>query len=98
MKTRVEPGTVSGSITAPPSKSMTQRVYAAALLHCGKTIVHGAGNSDDEQVALQIIQQLGAKIVSRTNTTLEIVSGGPEPISDTIHCGESGLAARLFIP
>ncbi len=94
----IEPGNISGSTIAPPSKSMTQRVFAGALLNRGKTIIHGAGNSEDEQAALNIIQQLGAKVIFNSGGTIEIESNGVEPISDTINCGESGLAARLFIP
>jgi 3-phosphoshikimate 1-carboxyvinyltransferase len=106
MKVRVEPGNISGIIAAPPSKSMTQRAYAAALLHRGKTIIHNAGRSDDENAALQIIQQLGANVILHTDVPhlqgvahlTEIESNGINPISGAINCGESGLAARLFTP
>jgi len=98
MKAIIEPGIFSGSITPPSSKSMTQRAYAAALLHTGKTIIHNHGNSADEETALKIIQQLGAKVVTQTEDTIEIISNGVNPISPSIYCGESGLAARLFTP
>jgi 3-phosphoshikimate 1-carboxyvinyltransferase len=99
MKARVEPGDLSDTISAPASKSMTQRAYAAALLHKGTTIIQGAGHSDDEQAALQIIQQLGAKIVSTTPGKIEIYSTGEvTPITGVINCNESGLSARLFSP
>ena len=98
MKAVIERTNINGSIAAPPSKSMTQRVYAAALLHTGKTIINGTGNSDDELAALAIIQELGAKIIARTRTSIEIYSEGVRPLSGIIHCGESGLSARLFMP
>jgi 3-phosphoshikimate 1-carboxyvinyltransferase len=98
MEVRVEPGNIGGTVTAPPSKSMTQRAYAAALLHRGKTIIHNAGNSDDELTALQIIQQLGATIISQMDGTIEITSNGVSPLSDHINCRQSGLSARLFTP
>jgi 3-phosphoshikimate 1-carboxyvinyltransferase len=98
MKATIEPGSVGGTIKAPPSKSMTQRVYAGALLHKGRTTIYGAGSSDDEVAALNIIQQLGARITGQTEAYIEIESNGVAPVGDTIHCGESGLAARLFIP
>ncbi len=94
----IEPGNFSGSVTPPSSKSITQRAYAAALLHTGRSIIHYAGVSDDEAIALQIIQQLGAKIISQTEHTIEIESNGVHCASDHIHCGESGLSARLFTP
>jgi len=98
MKATIEPGIISGNISAPPSKSMTQRVYAGALIHKGSTIIHSAGNSEDELAALDIIQQLGAKVIADSGGFIEIESNGVIPVSDTINCGESGLAARLFIP
>ncbi len=98
MKAIIEPGSIGGTLKPPPSKSMTQRAYAAALLHKGKTIIHNAGASDDEKAALQVIQQLGAKIIQQTADAIEILSNGVYPLSQSINCGESGLSARLFTP
>lgn len=98
----IEPGRVSGTIVAPPSKSLTQRALAAALLHRGTTHIYNAGYAADEQAALRIIQQLGA-VCTETKVgdqlrNITVVSSGVHPIADSIHCGESGLAARLFTP
>jgi 3-phosphoshikimate 1-carboxyvinyltransferase len=98
MTVRIEPGIISGVVSSPSSKSMTQRAYAAALLHDGKTVIHHAGHSEDELAALQVLQQLGARVVSQTNTSIEIVSEGIKPLTNRINCGESGLSARLFTP
>src|SRR4051812_7392053 len=96
MKAVIEPSNIKGILQAPPSKSMTQRAYAAALLHKGKTIIRGVGHSDDEQAALQIIQQLGANAMTHADGSMEIDSSGVSPVSDTVNCFESGLSARLF--
>ncbi len=94
MQATVSPGSISGTIAAPPSKSMTQRAYAGALLHEGKTIIHNAGKSDDEVSAMGVIQQLGARVVGNT-----VMGVGAEHFQGSgIDCGESGLAARLFTP
>jgi len=77
---------------------MMQRVCAAALLHKGKTIIHNQSYSEDDKASLHIIQQLGAKIISQDAHILIIESDGATPVSNTIDCGESGLAARLFTP
>ena len=101
MQVTINPGIIYGSITAPSSKSMTQRAYAAALLHKGTTIINNVGNSEDEKAALDIIKQLGATIeneVGNVNTTQTVKSNGITPISNSINCGESGLATRLFTP
>lgn len=99
MNVVVEQGIITGSVIAPPSKSVTQRAYAAALLHSGLSTIHNPGTSADEQAALGIIQQLGAKIIANREGIITIESNGVNPIgNDTINCGESGLAARLFTP
>ncbi|HYD21837.1 MAG TPA: 3-phosphoshikimate 1-carboxyvinyltransferase, partial [Flavipsychrobacter sp.] len=98
MQAVINPGYISGTVKIPGSKSMTQRAYAAALLHTGSTIVRNPGNSADDLAALQIIQQLGAKVHTLANNEIEIISHGVQPIANYIDCGESGLAARLFTP
>ena len=91
----IHPSKLKGAITIAPSKSVMQRVCAAALLHKGTTIIHNPGKSNDDVVAVQIIQQLGATVLYKENT-IEIISNGLNPISSSIDCGESGLSARMF--
>jgi 3-phosphoshikimate 1-carboxyvinyltransferase len=98
MKIIIEPGKVSGTVMVPPSKSIMQRACCAALLHNGETVIINPGFSADEQCALMIIENLGAT-VSRHKKKVIIKSNGTiSPAAHTISCGESGLAARLFIP
>lgn len=98
MQAIIRPGNMSGVVTIPPSKSMMQRACAAALLHNGTTVITNPGRSDDDKAALNVIQQLGAEVYETINNTIEIVSRGLRPKTDVIHCEESGLSARLFIP
>ncbi len=101
MKATIEPAYIHGVVIAPPSKSYTQRAYAGALLHKGKTIIRNPGLSADEEAALQVIRQLGANVdVSGEGAEREIVieGSGVRPVSSVINCGESGLATRLFTP
>ncbi len=91
----IHPSKLKGAITIAPSKSVMQRVCAAALLHKGTTIIHNPGKSNDDVAAIQIIQQLGATITINENN-IEIVSRGIQPKTTTINCGESGLSARMF--
>ena len=91
----IHPSKLKGAITIAPSKSVMQRVCAAALLHKGTTIIHNPGKSNDDVAAIQIIQQLGATITINENN-IEIVSKGIQPKTTTINCGESGLSARMF--
>ncbi len=98
MRTIIAPGKIKGLITAPSSKSMTQRAFATALLQHSTTTIYFTGDSEDEKSALSIISQLGARIVSQTSGKLVVESNGVAPLTNTINCGESGLAARLFTP
>jgi 3-phosphoshikimate 1-carboxyvinyltransferase len=88
---------VAGHIELPASKSMMQRVCAAALLHSGRTTILNYGSSNDDKAALNIIQQLGA-IVSYQGLKLTIESKGQILDTPFINCNESGLSARLFTP
>jgi 3-phosphoshikimate 1-carboxyvinyltransferase len=99
MKLVIKPGEVSGSLTAPPSKSIMQRVCCAAFLHNGKTIITNPGKSDDDKAALEIIQALGAKIIPENDGSISIISTGKiAATGNELNCHESGLSTRLFIP
>lgn len=97
MNIKIQPSTVSGIITAPASKSAMQRACAAALIKGGTTILKNPGTSADDQAALDIIQQLGARVELKKDV-VEIFSNGINPVGDKIYCGESGLSARMFTP
>ena len=93
----VEPSTLSGTVQAPASKSLTQRALAAALLKGGISVIIGAGQSSDERAARSIVQALGAEIREDGDEWI-IDSRGILPVTSELNCGESGLAARMFVP
>ena len=101
----VHPSKLSGSQIAPASKSSMQRACAAALIHIGKTIIHNPGHSNDDLAALDVIQKLGATVVTQKPasgkihpTSIEVNSNGVKPIGPSMNCGESGLGIRMFTP
>lgn len=98
MKATIQPSVIKGTINAPTSKSSMQRACAAALLHIGTTVINNPGRSNDDLAALDIIQKLGAKIISDTANAIEINAQGLKPVSPDINCGESGLSIRMFTP
>jgi len=97
MQLVVNPCEIKGTIKAVPSKSMMQRVCAAALLHKGTTVIRNPGVSEDNKAAIGIIQQLGATVTEQDGSII-VQSSGLAPVSDHIFCGESGLSTRLFTP
>ncbi|GAA0541710.1 3-phosphoshikimate 1-carboxyvinyltransferase [Chitinophaga japonensis] len=97
MKVILSPGEIRGTVTANPSKSAMQRAVAAALLSNGRTLIHNPGFSNDCLAALEVAENLGARI-RRVGEDIEITSNGVKPFYDTINCGESGLGIRMFTP
>lgn len=94
----IQPGRVQGTIYANASKSAMQRACAAALLSKGTTVIHNPGKSNDDNAAIKIIQNLGAIIEPLDGNSISIISKGVYPVSNVIHCGESGLSIRMFTP
>ena len=97
MIAKIQPSTISGIIKAPASKSSMQRACAAALLTKGRSIIHNPGHSNDDQAAMDIIKNLGARI-EMINEKMMVDSDGIVPIENRINCGESGLSIRMFTP
>ena len=101
----VHPSKLSGLQIAPASKSSMQRACAAALIHIGKTIIHNPGHSNDDLAALDVIQKLGAIVITQKPASekvdpspIEVNSNGVKPIGPSMNCGESGLGIRMFTP
>lgn len=100
MQAIVKPSKLSGTITAPASKSAMQRACAAALLKDGHTILRNPGISNDDKAALNIIEKLGAEVRILEEGSIEITgnNGDFDSHSREINCGESGLSFRMFTP
>lgn len=97
MKITVRPSSISGEVTAPASKSLTQRAIAAGLLASGTTVVRNPSFCNDSLAVIKMAEALGA-IVS-TDEDMITIKAGLRPASPvTLHCGESGLAMRMFAP
>jgi 3-phosphoshikimate 1-carboxyvinyltransferase len=85
---------VSGTIRIPPSKSYSQRALALAFL-VDHIQIYGLGHSKDEETAFEILKSCG--LVSETNNDVTTIQNNFDFHTDiSIHCGESGLSARLF--
>lgn len=96
MQRSVKPSAIKGSITAPSSKSMTQRAIAAALLAEGHSIIRNPSYCNDSLAALGIAKKLGADVEKHTH---EILIKGSNDLKDNhLNCGESGLGVRMFTP
>jgi len=90
----IHPSEIGGNIAAPGSKSVTIRAVAAGLLAPFGTVIHRPSGCEDARVALEIAGKMGAQI--RTDGETIEMTGGLKPFEGGIHCGDSGLAIRLF--
>lgn len=98
MTIKIQPSALKGNIVAPASKSSMQRACAAALLCEGASEIINPGKSNDDLAALDVIQKLGARVVSNDDSSLTVYSQGVDPAENEINCGESGLGIRMFTP
>lgn len=97
MEITVHPSCIKGKIQAPGSKSLTQRAIAAGLLTKGTTVILNSSLCNDSLAAINMASALGAHI-TREHDSITIRTG-LSPVSPvTLHCGESGLALRMFAP
>jgi 3-phosphoshikimate 1-carboxyvinyltransferase len=94
----VKYSTLKGEVQAPLSKSVMQRLCATALISEGTTIIMNPGKSNDDKAALDIIEKLGAHVISHQDGALEIFKKEISPSFNEINCGESGLSIRMFTP
>ena len=94
-----EKATLAGSIEAPPSKSLTQRAIACAVLAAGRSRLRANSLCADASSALKVARALGA-VVEREGSWISI-TGSPlfrelaaQPLEDRgeapmdLDCGE----------
>ena len=97
---KVSPSTLSGTIQAPSSKSLSQRFIAVSLLANSPSKLIDLSDCDDCTASIAMAAELGAEIELGSNgilitpTPLSI----PKPRSGKLNANESGLGFRLFTP
>ncbi|MBI2837150.1 MAG: 3-phosphoshikimate 1-carboxyvinyltransferase [Acidobacteria bacterium] len=97
MNREIRPARVEGCVIAPPSKSMTQRAVAAAMLARGTSTILTPSLCEDAHAAFQAARALGAHVDLDTGQ-VRVEGGGAAPDGSLIDCGESGLCMRMFTP
>ncbi len=97
MEIIVHPSRLKGIVEAPPSKSLTQRAIVAGLLANGTTLIRNPSFCNDSLAAISMAEALGAR-VSKESDSIIIEQGRVSDSPVELHCGESGLALRMFSP
>ena len=96
----VRPSEIKGIVNAPPSKSMTVRAIAAALLSEGAIEIVHPSFCGDALSALGIARAVKSKVVEMDDsvTITGKFPAGADAGPRTLECGESGLCMRMFTP
>lgn len=106
MNVTIEPGALSGEISAPASKSEAHRLLICAAFAPGATDVVCAGTSRDIDATIDCLEALGAR-VEREGDTLHVMPVRGTSATDnireaipnaTLDCGESGSTLRFMLP
>ena len=95
----IEKSTASGTVAAPPSKSMAHRALICAGLAKGKSVISNIEFSKDILATIGCLEALGVKCV-KTGNSVEVFGGINICDKDEIslYANESGSTLRFFIP
>ena len=101
MKLRITPSSVTGEVSAPPSKSYTHRAVILASLATGESIIDNPLLSDDTLYTIDACRSLGADIELEGNRLTITGTGGQirvTPGREKISAGNSGSTIRMVAP
>ncbi len=98
MKAIFKPCRLSGSINAPPSKSMAHRYLIGAALTKEKCVISGVDYSEDILATIDCLRALGVRISVQDDTVITDAADFMLNIQTLMNCRESGSTLRFFIP
>ena len=95
MNVRLKPEEVHGTVSSPPSKSMTHRAYICSSLATGMSTVLKPLISDDTDATRNLLEALGINFTGLTKG-VEIHGGTLRKPQGDLHCRDSGTTLRLM--
>ena len=99
MKHSVFPGSRSGTVKIPASKSMAHRLLIAAALGKDSKILHFDGFSNDIGATIVCLRALGAEITELGGGSWRVTPVGTVLDAEcSLFCGESGSTLRFLLP
>jgi 3-phosphoshikimate 1-carboxyvinyltransferase len=101
VKLRITPSSVTGEVSAPPSKSYTHRAVILASLATGESLIEDPLLSDDTLYTIDACRSLGADIELEGNRLTITGTGGQirvTPGREKISAGNSGSTIRMVAP
>ena len=97
MDITIQPGKLSGNVTAPPSKSLAHRYLICAALSSNSTTLICPDTNRDIEATVGCLNALGAAIV-RTSDGYQIAPIKNIPQTAELNCCESGSTLRFLLP
>ena len=97
MNLTASPSQLTGTIPAPPSKSLSLRALGAAFLSRKKAFLRNISSCADVKNALVSLKELGLHIEHINDSTL-ILHPQSSVKNNILSCGESGLWLRMMAP
>jgi 3-phosphoshikimate 1-carboxyvinyltransferase len=101
MKLRITPSSVTGEVSAPPSKSYTHRAVIVASLAMGESIIENPLLSDDTLYTVNACRSLDADIELESDRLKINGTGGQIRVAASggkIFAGNSGSTIRMVAP
>lgn len=99
MKAIISPGKASGTVLAPPSKSMAHRMLMGAGLAKGTSIIRNIELSEDIKATLGILEALGCEYSIKEHAVIIIGIGEKKlEVDSVLDAKESGSTLRFFVP
>ena len=93
-----KPGTLKGTIAAPPSKSMAHRYLIGAALSGHRCVLTGVDYSEDILATRDCLKALGAHITTEEDRVTIDPQRFMQADSAILECRESGSTLRFLIP
>jgi len=101
VKVRITPSSVTGEVSAPPSKSYTHRAVILASLATGESLIEDPLLSDDTLYTINACRSLGADIKLESDRLMITGTGGQIRVAASggkIFAGNSGSTIRMVAP
>ena len=99
MRVEIEKGAASGTVNAPPSKSMAHRLLICAAMCDGVSMIRGISNCEDVAATLDCLSALGIN-TERIGDDVAVTGKNFKEVKPTspLQCRESGSTLRFMIP
>lgn len=94
MSLTIKRSPVSGSITAPSSKSMTHRALVLAALAPGRSRIRNPLKARDTEATASVLKKLGVNMIRGNDWVVD--GGNLQAPAEVLHCGESGTTLRFM--